>query len=107
MSRLAVRAAVPFAHLPLVSIPVSRTATPHPATIHQPTWLASAKPSRNGPCSADSTAEPATATPSTEPTCLLVDATAAATPACALGMPDTAVFVIGALTRPNPMPKTT
>jgi hypothetical protein len=34
-------------------------------------------------------------------------AIAAATPAWARGMPDTAAFVIGALTKPKPIPKTT
>ena len=55
----------------------------------------------------DSTAEPTTATPSAAPTCRLVDAIPAATPAWDRGMPDIAVFVIGAFTMPNPMPKTT
>src|SRR5664280_2179774 len=32
---------------------------------------------------------------------------APAAPACARGMPETAVLVIGAFTRPNPAPKTT
>ena len=53
------------------------------------------------------TSEPSTATPSAEPTCRLVDATPAATPACVTGIPDTAVFVIGALTMPKPTPNTT
>ncbi len=34
-----------------------------------------------------------------------MEATAAATPACAAGMPATAVFVIGGLTNPKPTPK--
>lgn len=80
------------------------TASPHPVTIHQPTWLASANPDRSGPFSTETTAEPITATPTDWPTWRLVDATAAATPACACGMPDMAVFVIGALTTPNPRP---
>ena len=41
------------------------------------------------------------------PTCRLVEATAAAVPAWARGMPDTAVFVIGAFTSPNPAENTT
>ena len=57
-----------------------------------------------GPFSPDTTTDPITATPSDEPTCLLVDATAAATPAWARGMPDMAVFVMGALTSPKPRP---
>ena len=47
---------------------------------------------------------PTTATPSVCPNCRLVEATAAATPACARGIPDTAVLVIGAFTKPNPIP---
>ena len=101
------RSAVPRAQRPLVTRPTIRIATPQPAMIHQPTWLASTKPARSDPCSAESTADPATATPSAEPTCRLVDAIPAATPAWDLGMPDTAVLVIGAFTRPPPMPKTT
>src|SRR6476469_488756 len=49
---------------------------------------------------------PRIATPSVAPTCRLVDATAAATPAWDGGIPETAVFVIGGLTSPNPNPKT-
>ncbi len=36
-----------------------------------------------------------------------MEATAAATPAWALGIPDTAVLVIGAFTNPKPMPNST
>ncbi len=50
---------------------------------------------------------PMIATPSERPTCRLVEATAAATPACAGGIPDTAVFVIGGFTAPKPRPKIT
>ncbi len=46
-----------------------------------------------------------TATPSAEPTCRLVEAMAAATPARERGMLETAQFVIAGLTRPQPMPK--
>jgi hypothetical protein len=48
---------------------------------------------------------PAMATPRDAPTCRLVEATAAATPACERGIPETAVFVIGAFTMPSPTPK--
>src|SRR3954451_471776 len=41
---------------------------------------------------------PRSAMRSEAPTCRLVEATAAATPACAGGMPETAVFVIGGFT---------
>jgi hypothetical protein len=47
-----------------------------------------------------------TARPSAAPIWRLVDATVAATPAWLRGIPDSAVFVIGALTSPNPKPKT-
>ena len=53
------------------------------------------------------TSDPTTATPNVEPICRLVDANAAATPACDLGSPETAVFVIGALTKLKPTPKRT
>ncbi|WP_425559877.1 hypothetical protein [Kitasatospora paranensis] len=74
-------------------------------TIHQPTWLAAGNPAANGPTTAAVTAVPITATPSDWPTCRLVEATAAATPAWASGMPETAELVIGALTSPKPIPK--
>ena len=82
----------------------SRIAAPPPAMIHQPTWLASAKPGRKalqrgehgGAHHRDA---------KRRPTCRLVEATAAATPACVRGIPETAAFVIGALTRPKPMPR--
>ena len=41
------------------------------------------------------------------PNCRDVVASAAATPACSRGMPETAAFVIGALTKPKPIPNTT
>ena len=50
---------------------------------------------------------PTTATPRVEPIWREVLAMAAATPACARGMPETAALVIGAFTSPNPMPKIT
>ena len=74
--------------------------------IHQPTRLASVKPARRLPCRTDSTADPAIATPSAVPTCRLVDAIPAATPAWDTGIPDTAVLVIGGFTIPAPMPNT-
>jgi hypothetical protein len=56
---------------------------------------------------ADASSDPATATPKVDPTCLEVEAMAAATPAWARGIPDTAASLIGALTHPLPMPKIT
>src|SRR5206468_4365397 len=105
--RSAARAAVARAHRPVVSSPMSRTAVPHPVMIHQPAWLAWVNPTRSGPCSAEVTTDPTTATPRVTPIWRLVEATAAATPACARGMPATAVVVIGAFTMPNPMPRIT
>src|SRR3954452_10705825 len=99
--------AVSRARRPVLSRPSTSTPTPQPTMIHQPTWLAAAKSSAVGPRTPETTAAPITATPSEPPTCRLVDATAAATPACARGMPDTAVLVIGALTIANPNPNTT
>ena len=52
-SRPAIRFAVASAHRLVLMIPARRVAAPQPATIHQPTWLASAKPARTGPCSAE------------------------------------------------------
>lgn len=73
--------------------------------IHQAGRVAAAK-SPPPAVPAASTA-PITATPSAPPVCRLVEATAAATPAWARGIPEIAVLVIGALTRPKPMPKST
>ena len=61
--------------------------------IHQPRWLAWA---RLAP--APATAAPMIATPRVPPTCRLVEAMAAATPAWLSGIPETAVFVIGEFT---------
>jgi hypothetical protein len=52
------------------------------------------------------TMSPITATPSSEPTWRVTEMTAEATPACAGGMPETPVLVIGGLTRPSPAPST-
>lgn len=52
-------------------------------------------------------AAPMTATPRVPPIWRLVEATAAATPAWVRGMPETAVLVMGALTKPKPRPKKT
>src|SRR5689334_18488129 len=96
--------AVARAHRPVVSRPRASTATPQPNMIHQPTWLAAANPGVAAPRTPEATAAPITATPSDPPTCRLVEAIAAATPAWLVGMPDTAVLVIGAFTIPKPMP---
>ena len=95
------------AQRPVVARPVTITSAPKPAMISHPRWLAWTKPVRSGPCSADVTADPAKATPSDPPTWRLVEATAAATPAWASGMPETAVLLIGGLTMPLPIPKAT
>ena len=105
MSLAAVRRAVPCAHPPLTSSASTRTTIPQPVMIHQPAWLACAKFSLSGPCSAEIVADPMMATPSEEPICLLVEATPAATPAWDLGIPETVLLVMGALTMPKPRPK--
>ena len=74
--------------------------------IHQPGWVAAAKLLPIPPASVPPQIAPITATPSVTPTCRLVDATAAATPACSEGIPETAVLVIGEFTSPSPIPKT-
>ncbi len=76
------------------------TATPAPVMIHQPGRVALANPGGSGPCRFAASTEPMTATPSKGPTCRLVDAIPAATPACDLGIPATALLVIGAFTSP-------
>lgn len=69
----------------------------------QAAWLATVKPAPVPPA----TSAPVIATPRVAPTWRLVEATEAATPACSMGMPDTAVLEIGALTNPSPIPKMT
>ena len=74
--------------------------------IHQLEWVAAAKPLAEGAGGGHRRRRrPTTATPSVTPTWRLVEATAAATPAWAAGMPDTAVLVIGGLTSPEPAPE--
>lgn len=82
--------------------------------IHQAGLLASTKavayPALRGepvPATPAASTAPITATPSVPPICRLVEATAAATPACERGIPETAVLVIGAFTMPKPRPKST
>src|SRR5579884_2822150 len=77
----------------VVSVVRRSMARPHAAMIHQAAGRAPA-----------AIAAPITAMPSAEPTWRLVAATAAATPAWARGRPETAVSVIGALTKPKPRP---
>ena len=74
--------------------------------IHQLTWVAAANPGPDRPRAAAGEGAPRTATPSVWPTWRLVEATAAATPACDGGIPETAVLVIGGLISPKPRPKT-
>ena len=90
---------------PVVVIRPSATIkSPQPVTSHQPGWVPVAR--RAGSVVATTAIAPTSATPSDWPTWRLVEATAEATPACAGGMPETAVFVIGGLTEPKPIPKT-
>ena len=76
------------------------------AIIHQPGRVADANPAAIEPCRFAASTEPITATPTDEPTWRLVEAMPDATPACDRGIPDTAEFVIGAFTKPMPMPNT-
>jgi hypothetical protein len=73
-------------------------ARPSAARIHQSGWVVCAVTS---PATA-----PSTATPSAIPACRLVVATAAATPACAGGILETAVCAMGGLVSANPSPNT-
>src|SRR6185437_6768630 len=89
--------AVRCAHALVVTTPRMKTATPQPVMMVQPRWLADEKPPANEPLIRDVTTAPRTATPRAAPVCRLVDAIAAATPACDRGMPEAAELVIGAL----------
>jgi len=73
--------------------------TPHPTTSHHTAGNADGRPPV-----VPAMIEPLTATPSDIPICRLVEAIAAATPACSRGMPEVAALVMGAFTRPNPRP---
>ena len=95
LSAAAVRSADAVARRLVATRPSTSTTAPKAVSVHQP-----ASAPACGPRS------PTTATPSVWPNCREVVAIAAATPAWARGMPDTAVFVIGALTNPKPIPKT-
>src|SRR5262249_37692474 len=88
------------------AIPKMRITMPQPAMIHQPTWLADANEPAKFALSPAATAEPIAATPGDWPIWRLVDAIAAATPACVAGIPETAALVIGGLTHPKPRPNT-
>src|SRR5947209_10094244 len=84
------------------AIPSATTTSPQAVMTHHPARLACAN---DVPACPAATMAPMIATPSEIPTSRLVDAMAAATPACAAGMPDTAVLVIGGVTLPKPSPK--
>jgi hypothetical protein len=84
-----------------------RTASPHPLSTHQPPRDAWLKPPLKKPPVVVLASAPTTATPSVEPICREVEAIAEATPAWALGIPDTAAEVMGVFTKPKPMPKIT
>lgn len=88
----AVRAAVPSARWPVVTRPSTKTTTPQAASSSQSAWLAGMNPARSGPPRRfPARIEPVTAMPRHWPTCRLVEAMPEATPACATGMPQTAV----------------
>ena len=77
-----------------------------PGPTSRPGWPARSRGSSPF-CREADTSEPTTATPRVWPIWRDVEAMAAATPAWARGMPETAALVIGALTKPKPMPKIT
>jgi hypothetical protein len=90
----------------VVRWPSAATASPRAATIHQPGRVACANPRPISLPRPPTATAPNTATPSVSPAWRLVVATAAATPACAGGIPDTAVLAIGGLTSAKPRPNT-
>ena len=81
--------------------------TPHPARTSQPAWVDTAACDPGGTPEGRGEQRPTTATPRVDPTWREVEAMAEATPACARGIPETAALVMGALTKPKPMPNTT
>jgi hypothetical protein len=103
---VALRSALAFPRRLVVISARTMTTTPAAATIHHPGRVADANPAAIGPCKFAANIEPMTATPTDEPTWRLVEAMPDATPACDRGIPDTAEFVIGAFTKPIPMPNT-
>jgi selenocysteine lyase/cysteine desulfurase len=105
-SRSAVRRAESRAQPVVVTKPRAATVSPRAATIHQPGRVASANPRSIASPRPLPAMAPNTATPSVMPAWRLVVATAAATPACAGGIPDTAVLAIGGLTSAKPKPNT-
>src|SRR6187402_616977 len=102
MSSAAATSALLRAHGVADTHPRSSTIAPHPAMIHQIGCVASVK--LDPLVRLAFTTVPAIATPSAAPTCRPVEAIAAATPACAKGIPATALFVIAGFTIPNPRP---
>jgi hypothetical protein len=90
-----------------VAAPTTNTVTPKPAITHSAGRLAAMKSAPVMPEMCELRIDPTIATPSPVPMLRLVVATAAATPAWLRGIPDTAVFVIGALTTPCPTPNAT
>src|ERR1700678_2694523 len=106
VTRDAARAALARPVRPVVHTASASTTAPQATMIHQPGLVAAAKPVRIDPCRFAASTDPMIATPSEAPTCRDVDAIPEATPACDRGMPDTALFVIGAFTQPMPIPST-
>lgn len=75
------------------------TTTPQPTTNAHAAWPAPARPTEP-----EAMIAPVTATPTAAPACRQVEAIAPGTPARSRGRPESAVLVIGALTRPAPAP---
>src|ERR1700722_1847077 len=103
--RCATRSVLARAQAVFDAKPSTSTAAPHTVITHQIACVDVVK-SVPRPCPAAPTV-PDTATPSAAPTCRLVEAIAAATPACDRGMPSTALLAIAGLTMPSPIPNNT
>ena len=102
-SRCATRSVLARAQAVLDANPSTSTAALHAVITHQIACVAVVK---SIPCTwLAATTVPDTATPRAAPTWQLVDAMAAATPACDSGIPATALFVMAGFTMPSPTPK--
>jgi len=101
-SKCATCAALALAQAVFEAKPSANTTALHAVITHQIACVAVVK---SMPCTRLAlTTVPDTATPRAAPTCRLVDAIAAATPACDSGIPATALLVIAGFTMPSPTP---
>ncbi len=104
--RNATLSALARARDPVDTSPSTVIARPYPTISQKTTWVEAAKSARCADSIPAPATDPASATPREMPTCRLVEATAAASPAWERGIPETAVFVIGEFTHPSPTPNT-